>query len=353
MTSRMEIRVISNFVNMKSGYKIKKILFAILIVAVLGIAVVLVMNTERFRTWRLEKQLSDQYGVTFRLEAEEQNPPLFSFMHCYMLTSDDDIRAYAKCDWKGKLISDSYAHFYYADEMADNLQSLIGSCFDECFVVRDCLEYGSDLCLREYVSTKDSRSFEAYSQREPEITVTYRVYVDFYVSAKQLQNALELLREQNADYSVYFLMVTPEEYEIIRDAGLKCYYPHSDVCEVYRNADTPIGMDPEALVYNPFDYTVAEYVPKYDSVKVYDDFHERNREYFENVDRNHTLKEIFADIGYCSGIEGSGIIRYIWTLNDGTKASVIFDSSGHIEFISIWDEKNQTAEQIYDRYPPE
>jgi len=51
-------------------------------------------------------------------------------------------------------------------------------------------------------------------------------------------------------------------------------------------------------------------------------------------------------------VKGSGIITYIWTLNDGT-AHVIFDSSGHIEWITIQDEGKDSFELIYDRYPSE
>ena len=82
--------------------KTKKILCAIIFMAVVSIALVLVLNTEQFRTSQLEKQLSGKYGVQFSLGADEQEQSFFSLTHCYMLTSDEGIRAYAKCDWKGK-----------------------------------------------------------------------------------------------------------------------------------------------------------------------------------------------------------------------------------------------------------
>lgn len=337
--------------------KTKKIIYSILAVVLFIIAIALIANTEWFRKWRLGKKLSDKYGVSFNLKADEQDPSFFSYTHNYMLTSDDGIRSYAKCDWKGKLISDSYAHFYYVNDMTRDVESLIGSCFDKCYIVRDCIEYGSNQCLTEFVSAEDSKSFESYRSRKPEVTVTYRVYVEMYVSEEQLRNALDKLSTLAADYSVYFLRVMPAEYEIVNDTGLKCYYPNSDVYEAYRKEYTEnhpylFIKDLESLVYRPFDYTVAEYVPKYESVKVYEDFHERNREYFVNVDKDHTYEEIIADIGNCNGVKGSGIITYIWTLNDGT-AHVIFDSSGHIEWITIQDKGKDTFELIYDRYPSE
>jgi hypothetical protein len=330
--------------------KTRKIIYTTITVAAIGIVVILIMNTDRFRRWRLEKQLSDRYGVTFDLEADESDQG-----HMYMITSDEGIRSYAKCDWKGKLISDSYAHYYYAEKSVQEVESLIGSCFDECYVVRDCIEFGSNQSINEFVSTGDSRSFEAYSVREPEVTVTYRVYVDYYVSAAQLQNALDILSEQDADYSVYFLRISPAAFEVIRDSGLKCYYPNSGVTEVYwteQKDNHPyllFGEDFESLVYKPFDVTVAEFIPKYDTSEICEDFHERNREYFINVDKEHTYDEIISDIGYGNGCQGSGIITFIWMLNDG-EAHIVFNSSDHIITIALSNEENDGYEWIYERY---
>ena len=58
------------------------------------------------------------------------------------------------------------------------------------------------------------------------------------------------------------------------------------------------------------------------------------REYFENLDKNSTLEQITAEIG-SYGVRGSGIIQFVWPLDDGSYASVIFNSSGKIERITI------------------
>ena len=52
--------------------KTKKIIYLILAVVLLIIAIALIANTEWFRKWRLEKKLSDKYGVSFNLKADEQ-----------------------------------------------------------------------------------------------------------------------------------------------------------------------------------------------------------------------------------------------------------------------------------------
>ena len=71
-----------------------------------------------------------------------------------------------------------------------------------------------------------------------------------------------------------------------------------------------------------------------------------SRSYFENLDRDSSLEEIIEQIGNC-GYEGSGIIYHVWVLDDGSKAELVFNSKGEIEFIYIV--KGDTSERIFDR----
>ena len=71
------------------------------------------------------------------------------------------------------------------------------------------------------------------------------------------------------------------------------------------------------------------------------------REYFKNLDKESSLEDIVNDIGNY-GISGSGILYHIWKLEDGSEASVIFDSQGRIVRIRINDKDN--PELIYNRY---
>ena len=71
-----------------------------------------------------------------------------------------------------------------------------------------------------------------------------------------------------------------------------------------------------------------------------------SRGYFEDLDRDYSLEEIVEQIGEC-GYEGSGIIYHVWTLDDGSKAKIVFNSDGQIEFICIV--TDDSSERIYDR----
>ena len=70
------------------------------------------------------------------------------------------------------------------------------------------------------------------------------------------------------------------------------------------------------------------------------------REYFEHLDKESRLEDIVEEIGGY-GIKGSGILYFVWKLEDGSTASVVFDSQGRIVMIYIADE-NKT-ERIYKR----
>ena len=70
------------------------------------------------------------------------------------------------------------------------------------------------------------------------------------------------------------------------------------------------------------------------------------RDYFENLDKDSSLQEIVETAGDYS-IEGSGILYFVWPLNDGSRAKIVFDSSGQIVMIYIVSENS--SERIYKR----
>ena len=71
-----------------------------------------------------------------------------------------------------------------------------------------------------------------------------------------------------------------------------------------------------------------------------------SRAYFENLDKGSRLEDIVEDIGQ-GGVKGISVIFHTWQLDDGSEASVIFDSEGRISLIYIQNEKS--SERIYKR----
>ena len=327
--------------------KNKVIIYFILTVVLLCGLVFLILNSNWFRMWRLESQLAEKYGTSFDVTDTEKDRPFLSESHTYDACSEKGIRFLAECSWYGKLISDSYAHFYYAEDMNGIIETYIKEYFDEFYVVRDCWEYGSNKSITELVKESDSASFEDYLKSDHEVTVTFRVYLRKNIKAGQLNRALEKFKFAGIDYSVYFLSVTDEIYEMVSGSGLKCYYPHSKVGEtLLSSSDKVTDMDVENILTNPWDVTVAQYVPKYNRSEM--TFSKNiTRDYFRNLDRDYNLKDIVEEIGPY-GIEGSGMWRFVWPINDGSKGKIMFDSSERIISIHIVDENG--TETVFDRY---
>ena len=71
-----------------------------------------------------------------------------------------------------------------------------------------------------------------------------------------------------------------------------------------------------------------------------------SRAYFENLEKGSSLEDIVEDIGQY-GVEGSGILYFVWQLDDGTEAKVVFDSKGRIVLIYIVSQIRN--ERIYKR----
>ncbi len=71
-----------------------------------------------------------------------------------------------------------------------------------------------------------------------------------------------------------------------------------------------------------------------------------SRAYFENLDKDSSLEDIVEDIGQY-GVEGSGILYFVWKLDDGSAAKVVFDSKGRIVLIYIV--SRIRSERIYKR----
>ena len=70
------------------------------------------------------------------------------------------------------------------------------------------------------------------------------------------------------------------------------------------------------------------------------------REYFEHLDKDSSLQDIVKEIGQF-GFEGSGIVWFVWHLDDGSRAKVLFNSMDRIEMIYIAGENG--SERIYKR----
>lgn len=70
------------------------------------------------------------------------------------------------------------------------------------------------------------------------------------------------------------------------------------------------------------------------------------REYFENLPKSYSLEQIESEIGPSARV-GSGIIYFVWHLDDGTMAYVVFSSEAIVRIYIVDGDK---SELIYNKY---
>lgn len=81
-----------------------------------------------------------------------------------------------ECDWNGKVVSESYIHYYYAPCTIQELEDIIGDCFGDYRIVRDCINFMGNLALTELVDVKTVSSEKEYLDYVDRDTLCFRVY---------------------------------------------------------------------------------------------------------------------------------------------------------------------------------
>ena len=255
------------FYNLRRGFIMKKVFVIIITLIILFGTGFKILNSETFRKWRLGKQLADKYGQSFVIYRGIKKDSSYE----YIVYAEDTVCSIAKCNRYGKLLADSYAHYYYAPDMNRLLEDYIGECFDEYFIASDYFITGVCMKNEELVDISDSASFDSY---------LYYNYVNYYhmlraeiavylredVTAEEIQNALDILEAGDFNYNVNFLRVPDDIYDMVSSSGLSCFYPYSHVKEIFlEHTDSLDESGVEDFIHNdaiwPF-YFVADYSPE-------------------------------------------------------------------------------------------
>ena len=85
------------------------------------------------------------------------------------------------------------------------------------------------------------------------------IYLHQKTPAKQIEEAMDLLKKQGIDYSAYFLRVSDQVYDMLSDSGLSCYYPFSHINESLKKNAGPVPEEEiDRILSDPFSFTVAE-----------------------------------------------------------------------------------------------
>ena len=254
----------------------KKIIIIIATVLVCVFAgLLLFYNTGLYDSYikkRIEKQMGKIYGLSFEVIALDENRagvPDFKANLGFKLESEEKTCAIGECDWKGKVLRESYIHYYYAYEMDSELESIISGCFDDCYVIRDCNQFAGNKAVYDMVNVNSIKSAQDYIEKVNREQTYFRVYLGENVSTEKLQTALDTLQDKAYKGNVYFMPISDELLKELKASKIACLYPLSSLSEILSGYIKSIDkQEIEKLIYETRGYIRAEYVPKYGSFEI-------------------------------------------------------------------------------------
>jgi len=225
-----------------------------------------ILNMNGVRLKNVERQMSRKYGVSF---ADENNSLT---ENGFNIKSADGIRVYGTCNWFGKVKTESYINYAYADESIEYIREKIGSYFDECLIIRDNMIF-SELSLVQFDSNsiKSFEDYEAavesYSEEKSYYKMAVRVYIREDESIDHIAEAISVLKENNETWSVYFFAVPDDLFDMHIDRNLYCYCIGEPVFDAMECMGTDNYERVENLIYRK-EGECGLYSPRYNMMEV-------------------------------------------------------------------------------------
>lgn len=252
----------------------KKIVILFIVLVILAVGFILFSKAclpSGFAKRRIESELEKKYGVSFEVKKIDEES-LFSksdSVRGFTACSNDGIFLAGECNRTGSVISESYIHYYYAEVLNDEIKNIIGKCFDDCYIVRDCVGFTGNEAIVDLVETntiKESKDYISHIDRE---NTYFRVYVRDSVSDEELQDALDRLQDEDFCGNIYFMPVQEELFDELKSSGMQCYFAKSSASEkVAENVKCLDKEEIDKLIYQPFEYTKAQYLSKYNKAEI-------------------------------------------------------------------------------------
>lgn len=204
---------------MKNGKKrtITDILFAVLVVIVLGILGYKFLRSDFLRFNVVKQQFKNEYGIALTEGSIGIGDKSF------LAKTEDGFSIVGKCDWIGNIQTETYINYYYADETVEIVENEIGACFDDCIIIADYSHTATD-----DIDFKSIHSFDEYlSVYEehyggpwlPNMVVLLRETEDI----DHVREALEILDNSEYRASVVFYRVPDDFYDAHVTNGIYCY----------------------------------------------------------------------------------------------------------------------------------
>lgn len=205
----------------------KKVVIGIVGIILIGLLAGLVLSFSPLKKTYIKRQLQKMYGVTFT-DVEGSNIYKASNGKNYVFqTTDNGITTttVGTCNFFGKIKTDSYIHYYYADECKQYIQDEIGSCFDDCVVIVN--DDANDL-YNVKLKVDDIASYEDYlealkASEDCNGKKSVIVYVREAEDLKHLTDADTILEKDSQTYRVDYYMVPDDFFDELKESGIYCY----------------------------------------------------------------------------------------------------------------------------------
>lgn len=187
----------------------------------------------KIATWRIEHKLEDKYDVEFEvLEnsiAEGNELPFYpvrypkadakySFMATFEAKGEKHLIV-GIVDKKINIISDSYAHYLYKDEMLQALTDAVSEVIPVEKILAVC-----NMDPKEVVTlSEDTDSFEAFMEGTKTYEPLYML-IDEDCSEEQLALVKATLEEQHFPFSVLITTNNAKDISALRDNNIRCLF---------------------------------------------------------------------------------------------------------------------------------
>lgn len=236
----------------------------IILVALVGFMSYIGMNNEFHRITYAKQQLQDIYGIQFEIsESSMASKPDKNGLYSFRMISEEGISSYGYCTALGKLVEDSYCHYFYSGDQVEYVNDILKGALSEYMIVKDCIAFVGNDAVTDKLNINDTKTYSNYASCPKESDACFRVYLREGTSRDELENAINILAPSGLILNIYFLELPDNLYDMQEQSNVICYYTGEVVSkELEKVSENIMQSEIDKLIYNPNSYVVAEYAPK-------------------------------------------------------------------------------------------
>jgi hypothetical protein len=223
------------------------------IAGVLAALMVFYLHSDLQRAQEIASYMKYKYGVAtddsvgVKLNGDE-----------FTLMTADGIMVNGTCDYFGRIKTDSYVNYYYADECVEHIRKKIGDCFSDSLIVYDginlselasiTMETRSINSYDEYV-TATRNAWENADKHKYYYKISIRVYIRESEYTGNVYDALAKLLDSEEYFDVFFYAIPDELFDLHKEKGIYAYFKGRTFDELDDYLDKETAEELKDLIY--------------------------------------------------------------------------------------------------------